>query len=658
MRADVVILLPPDIDDPLGVVCGREPLGVYHLAPDVGHSKVDRQRELLVRCMANDQAALIVILLATVAMFIWGRLRHDMVALGMLLTCTAAGLVPVANTFNGFSHPAVITVACVLVLSSALQSTGAVDAVTHFLVPRSAGPTVTITALAGLAALLSGFINNVGALAVLLPVAIQVASRLGFPPGKVLMPLAFGSILGGLTTLIGTPPNLIVSGFRAEVSGMAFAMFDFTPVGIAVALAGLAFIAIGGLRLVPTRDGGSALRFATGAYLSEARVPEGSRAAGMTLREVELELDEADAKVVGLVRGEVRMLPPHPMRNLCPGDILLIKAEPDALASLLSNLDLRLTEDVPLDQHSSATRQGSEVVDNIARTWPLQAGDNVLMELVVRPRAGIVAQAASGLGLRSRYGINLLAISRQGHRPTARLRATLIREGDVLLVQGPSEAILEFANQFGCVPLAERPLLIPDASKALVVSGVMAVAVGVTALGLTSATVAFASAVLAVVVIGAIPGRRIYDAIDWPVIVLLASLIPVAGAMETTGTADLVAKAVISQLAQGQAAIALLLILISTMTLSDIMNNAATAAVMCPIAIRTSEQLGSNPDPFLMAVAVGASCAFLTPIGHQNNTLIMGPSGFRFGDYWRLGLPLEIVIAAVAVPMILIVWPI
>ena len=607
--------------------------------------------------MTIDQTILLAILAGAVLVFMWGRLRHDLVGLGALLTCVAAGLVPTADAFAGFGHPAVITVACVLVLSSGLQSTGAIDALTHSIIPRSSGPTITIAALAGLAALLSGVMNNVGALAVLMPIAIQVSSRLNLPPGKVLMPLAFGSILGGLTTLIGTPPNLIVSGFRAENSGAAFAMFDFAPVGLSVAGAGLAFIVLAGWRLVPARERGSALRFATGAYLTEVVIPEGSRASGMTLHEVEAELEEADAQVVGIVRADVRLLLPHPLGVLRTADILLIKAEPEALATLLSNLDLRLTEDVPPPERQRTTDGDASTEDKFNGVSPLASESNDLIELVVRPNADIVTRTATSLRLRRRYGISLLAISRQGYRPMARLRATSIKEGDVLLMQGATETILEFANQYGCVPLAERPLHIPDARKALTASLVMAAAIGATAFSIMPATIAFAAAVLAFVAMGAITGRRIYGAIDWPVIVLLASLIPIAGAMASTGAADVIAETLLDRVAQGHAVIALVLILVVTMTLSDIMNNAATAAMMCPIAIRTGEQLGHSTDPFLMAVAVGASCAFLTPIGHQNNTLIMGPGGFRFGDYWQLGLPTEILITVVAVPMILIVWP-
>ncbi len=624
--------------------------------------------------MAGEQAAIIAVLVATVAMFLWGRWRHDMVAVGALLACVLAGLVAPADAFAGFGHPAVITVACVLVLSRGLQTSGAVDVLTRHILPKNAGPTLSLVALVGLGAVLSGFMNNVGAMALLMPVAIQLAARLDLPPGRVLMPLAFGTILGGMTTMVGTPPNLIVSGFRAQngASG-GFAMFDYTPVGLAVAVAGVAFVALLGWRLVPARKQAGAEGFETGAYTTEVRVTDDSKAAGMTLRDIESALDEADAQVVGLVRNEVRMIAPQVGRKVLAGDILIIEAEVEALASVLSSLGLTLEEADSSAAQSEARedetretlrRDNSKAIEpepgagkaDAAKKAP-PSDEIVLMELVVRPGASIAGRSASDMLLRSRYGINLLAVSREGTRSKARLRTLRIQPGDLLLMQGPPDVLAEFASDSGCVPLAERELRIPNKRKALTAGGIMAVAVGGAAFGLLPAAISFALGVLASMALRTIPPRAVYDAIDWPVVVLLGALIPVAGAMASTGTADLIARVLLDSVAQGHAVVGLALILVVTMFLSDLINNAATAAVMCPIAIGTAAALGVNADSFLMAVAIGASCAFLTPIGHQNNTLILGPGGFRFGDYWRLGLPLEVLVIAVSMPMLLWVWP-
>ncbi|MCZ7659923.1 MAG: SLC13 family permease [Xanthobacteraceae bacterium] len=614
--------------------------------------------------MSRDQIVVLAVLAATVGAFLWGRWRHDMVAMGALLACVIAGLVPAGEAFAGFGHPAVVTVACVLVLSRGLQTSGAVDGLTRLVLPQGSGALATTAILTGVAALLSAFMNNVGALALLMPVAIQIAQRQKLPPGKLLMPLAFGSILGGMTTLIGTPPNLIVSGFRASSGGGSFAMFDFAPVGLAVAACGIAFLVLFAWRLVPARERAGTEEFETGAYLTEARVPDGAKAAGMRLHEIEQALDEADAQIVGLIRHEVRVPAPEAWHRVQAGDILVIEAEPKALASALSALDLTLEEAVQDDaadetapEESSRQSDGSDAAKGGETRSAERSGEIALMELAVLPNSTLVGRSASGIRLRTRFGVNLLAISREGRRTISRLRTAPIFAGDVLLMQGAPEAISEFAAQFGCVPLAERTLRLPDKRQALTAGAIMAAAVGGAAFGLVPAAIAFAAGVLAAMVLRVVPPRNVYDAVDWPVVVLLGALIPVAGAMATTGAADLLASALLDTVARGNAVIALGAILIVAMTLSDFMNNAATAAVMCPIAIGAAASLGVSADPFLMAVAVGSSCAFLTPIGHQNNTLILGPSGFRFGDYWRLGLPLEIIVVAVGVPVLLLVWP-
>lgn len=626
--------------------------------------------------MTNDQLLIIGILLATVAMFLWGRWRHDMVAVGALLACVLAGLVVPAEAFAGFGHPAVITVACVLVLSLGLQTSGAVDVLTRRLLPAKAGPTLSIAALTALVALLSGFMNNVGALALLMPVAMQISTRLDLPPGKVLMPLAFGSILGGTMTLIGTPPNLIVSGFRDKAGLGGYGMFEFTPVGLAITAIGVVFIALIGWRLVPARKQAGIEGFETGAYITEARVANDSRSAGLTLREIETLLEETDAQVIGLVRNDVRVTAPRSGRRVRAGDILVIEAEAAALADALSRLGLKLEEAKDNTAHKDSAEHSESAEELTRNSDPENAADAnqdaapvalseqvkpgediVLLELAVLPGSTLAGRSASDILLRTRYSINLLAVSRHGQRSMARLRTLPLRPGDLLLMQGPPEVLAEFAANFGCVPLAQRELRIPDKRRAILASGIMLLAVATAAFGLLPAAVSFAAGVLASMALRTVPPRAVYDAVDWPVIVLLASLLPVAGAMQATGTADLLARVLLDNIAHGDAMVGLAVILVTTMILTDLMNNAATAAVMAPIGLGAATQLGVNPDTFLMAVAIGASCAFLTPIGHQNNTLILGPGGFRFGDYWRMGLPLDAIVIAVALPMLLLVWP-
>jgi di/tricarboxylate transporter len=596
------------------------------------------------------QVQIIAVLLATVALFLWGRWRHDLVSLASLLTCVLLGVVPVEHAFSGFGHPAVITVACVLILSRGLQDTGAVDRVVHHVVPGGAGPVTGIAALAGLGAVLSAFMNNVGAMALLMPVALQLARRLDFPPSRMLMPLAFGTILGGMTTLIGTPPNLIVSGFRVEAGHGAFSMFAFTPVGASVALVGLVFVALVGWRLVPARQRRGAEEFDTGAYLAEVRVGERSGAIGKTLREAGVILEHEGAQIVGLVRDETRLHAPHAHRRIREGDSLIIEAEPEDLATALSSLGLSLGEPGTADDGQAKPVEQAEEPEERTKREALQ-------ELVLMPGSPLAGRSAAGIQMSSRHGLNLLAVSRQGQRTIRRVQSMRFKAGDLLLLQGSSEALGRFAGEHNLVPLASRDIRLPRPRQALGAAMILGLAIAVAAFGLLPAAASFALGALAVGVTGIIPARDLYKSVDWPVVVLLGALIPVAAAMSTTGTADLLADVLLNQVAHGAPVIAMILLLVVTMTLSDFMNNAATAAVMCPVALSSAAQLGVSADPLLMAVAIGASCAFLTPIGHQNNTLILGPGGLRFGDYWRLGLPMEVLVVAVSVPLLLVIWP-
>ena len=591
--------------------------------------------------MTMGQMSILAILALTVAAFLYGRWRHDVVALGALVATVLAGLVPTAEAFDGFGHPAVITVACVLVLSRALQVTGAVDVLARRVIPPGGGPATVLAVLCGLGAFLSSFMNNVGALALLMPLALQLAPRIGLTPGRLLMPLAFTTVLGGTVTLIGTPPNLIIAGLRERTGAEPYGMFDFTPVGLAVTVVGVAFIALVGWRLVPIRNGTGTDSFDAGAYMTELLVPEGAKAIGQTLADVEARLQDIGGQIVALERRGIYIPAPRQTRAIESGDILVIEGEVGALIDTAMPLGLKLAARAP------------DVVDAVAR--PTE--ELLLREYVVRPDSPVAGATAADLELRSRHGINLLAVSRGGQRAAVRLRAWRIRSGDVLLLQGAAEALAGFVQDARLVALAPRDLRLPDPAKALTATLVMAAAVLGAASGFVAPELAFACGLLATMVLRTLPLRDIYDSIDWPVIVLLAAMMPVAAAMETTGAAALIADVLMHRMARGHPVIALILLMAVTMTLSDVMNNAATAAVMGPIALGSAAALGVNPDAYLMAVALGASCSFLTPIGHQNNTLILGPGGFRFGDYWRLGLPLELIALVVGVPAILWAFP-
>jgi di/tricarboxylate transporter len=491
-------------------------------------------------------------------------------------------VVPFADAFRGFGHPATVTVAMVLVMSRALSNSGAVHLIARHVKLGSKRLSLHIGALSGLGAGLSAVMNNVGALALLMPVALQAVGKAKQSPAAVLMPLSFGTILGGLATMIGTPPNIIIATFREKTGGEPFGMFDFTPVGASVAIAGLVFVTFAGWHLIPLARRKKLLAselFDLEDYVSEARVPKGSDAVGKTVHEIEELTKEIEAVIVGVIRKGRRGFGVARREPVRAGDLLVIEAGPQSIDQFITQLKLEVVG-----------VEGSKA--NLLRT-----DDVTLMEAVVPRRSRIERRSASAVRLRSRFGVNLVAVSRQGAPIRERLTTLQLKAGDVLLLQGDAERLPEVIAAIGCLPLAERGLHIGKGGQAWLCGALFAAAIIAATTGVAPFPIALSMAVVAVV------------------------------------------------------------LMVITMTLSDIMNNAATAVVTAPIAVGIAGQLGLNPDPFLMTVAVGASCAFLTPIGHQNNMLIMGPGGYRFGDYWRMGLPLEILIVCVSIPMIMWVWP-
>lgn len=591
--------------------------------------------------MTGDQATIFAILGGSLVLFAWGRWRYDIVAMLALLAAVGSGLVPAPEAFAGFAHPAVVTVAAVLVISRGLQNAGLVDLTTRLLAPLRGRETLQIAAQTGLIAFLSSFMNNVGAMALMLPVALRNAYRSGYAPAKALMPLAFGSLLGGLTTLIGTPPNLIVAGFRADALGRPFGMFDFAPVGLAVAIAGVAFISLIGWRLIPKgREGAPDPEnlFNIEDYVSEARVPEGSDAAGRRLQEIEDEA-EGDVTVAGIARGERRALLPSGYERIAAGDVLILKGDPKALEHVVNAHGLELVG------------SGGE------KAKALRSEEVGTVEAVIKPGSILIGGSPRSLALRRVHGVNLLALARHGRPIRERLGAVRFQPGDVLLLQGRTESLADTLTRLDCLPLAERRLKIGQPQRLLLALLIFGAAIAATVAGLAPAHIAFAAAAVLFVLGGIVATAELYTSVDWPVIVLLGAMFAVGGAMESSGAAALVADSIVGLTKDSGAVVALLLLLVGTMFLSDLINNNATAVLMAPIALGVAGRLEAGANAFLMAVAIGASSAFLTPIGHQSNTLVMAPGGYRFGDYWRMGLPLEVLIVAVALPMILLVWP-
>jgi di/tricarboxylate transporter len=579
-------------------------------------------------------------LVLALALFVWGRWRYDVVALLALLVVTVTGIVRPEDAFLGFGHAAVVTVAAVLVASKALKNAGLIDAIAARMAVLGDHPLLQLAALTALVALVSGFMNNVGALAILMPVAVQIARDGNRPPGMFLMPLAAGSLLGGLVTVIGTPPNIIIATFRKDMVGEPFRMFDFAPVGLGLTAAGVAFIALLGWRLIPKRGSGASPDelFEIEAYTTELRIPPGSKLAGKTLQELET-MTDADVVVVGLVRDDRKTLVPSNLTQLRAGDHLLVEAGSQDLKDFLGATGVELAGD-------------KEIVGKDLGSAQVQ-----LREAVVTGDSPVIDRTVRHLDLRRRYGMNLLAVARSGERVRDRLGEIRFQAGDVLLLQGTRGATQDAIAALRFLPLAERNLEFGRPSRIVLALGIFAVAVGLASTGVLQVQVAFTAAAVAMVVVGLLSLREAYESIDWPIIILLGAMIPVGEALESTGGARAVADQLLAVALNLPVPATLGMFLLVTMGLSNIVNNAAAAVLMAPIAFSLATGLGASPDPFLMAVAVGASCAFLTPIGHQSNTLVMGPGGYRFGDYWRMGLPLSLLVAALGVPLILRFWP-
>ncbi len=590
--------------------------------------------------MTFDQIYVFGVILGTLGLFVWGRWRYDVVALIALVAVLLAGIVPPDRAFDGFGHPAVITVAAVLVISRGLQNSGIVGVIAKRLAEAELSPSLQVGAIAALVAALSGFMNNIGALALLMPVVIQIARKSGREPGELLMPLSFGSLLGGLVTLIGTPPNIIVAAIRADYAAEPFGMFDFTPVGTAIAVAGILFIAVIGWRLIPKHHGPSKSGdvFNIDDYITEVRIPEGSPLIDKRIRDSYSNGVADDIVFVALHRGSYQRLAPSIEGLLHEGDHLLLEGNAESIEETVKAAGLELVG----NRNLSSETLHSETIG--------------MMEAVVTPSSPLIRRTARLIRLRSRHSMNLIAVARHGEPVRRRLNEVQFQAGDVLLLQGDTETMPDTLATLGCLPLAHRDLTLhrtPSLTPVFIFLG----AILASAFGFVSVPIAFVTAVVLLLVTGQIRLRRAYEAVDWPILVLLGAMVPVGQALEISGASTLIADAIASTSGYLPPWALLTVVLVATMMLSDAMNNAATAVLMAPLAAELANRIGVNSDPFLMAVAIGASCAFLTPIGHQSNVLVMGPGGYRFRDYWPMGLPLEVVICVVAVPMILWIWP-
>ncbi len=589
--------------------------------------------------MTTDQIILFTLFGAVFGLLLWGRFRYDLVAFAALMTGVVLGVVPEKDAFSGFGHPATLIVALVLVVSAGLVRSGAVMLITRTLIDASRSLGAHITIMGAVGGILSAFMNNVAALALLMPVDIQTARKAGRQPGLSLMPLSFATILGGMATLIGTPPNIIIASIRQESLGAPFSMFDFAPVGGIAAIAGLAFVALIGWRLIPSREDATLNHDDISQYIAELIIPEDSKLIGQRIAELQEEADSADVAVLGLIRDGNRRYGSARNIALQAGDALVIEATPDALDEFRSTLKLSVA-DAEREERLNADGEGVEII-----------------EVVIPEGSRLDGRSAQTVGLAWRQRTVLLGISRQGRKITSQLRKTQLQAGDILLLLVPRDTAGHVTDWLGVLPLADRGLAVTDSSKVWLAIGLFGGAVAAASFGLIYLPIALGLVVVAYVLTRIVPLSELYTHIEWPVVVLLGSMIPLGAALETSGGTELISGALVNLTDGMPAWVVLSVLMIVTMTLSDVLNNTATTIVAAPVGIQMAQSLNVSPDPFLMAVAVAASSAFLTPIGHKNNTLILGPGGYRFGDYWRMGLPLEIIVVCVSIPAILFFWP-
>ncbi len=590
--------------------------------------------------MTLQQGEAFAILAAMLVLFASDRLRYDLVGGLALIAAALTGVVPPNKVFDGFSNPVIIIIASVLVLSRAIALSGVVEIAIRRILRGTGSASIQIGVLTTAVAGLSAFMKNVGTLGIFMPIAIQTAERSKRLPSLYLMPLAFGSLVGGTMTLIGTGPNLLISTVRQEVVGKPYELFDFTPVGLPLTIISVLFLSVG-WRLIPKNRRGppsAERKFEIETYTSEATIPLTSPIAGKTVKDLE-DLSDGAMTVTSIIRQGGRRNIPSGHWPLFAGDVVVMQADPVVLKPVIDEAQLVLhgADETP------SPRSKDDVIENV--------------EAIIGADSPMIGQTLESLQLRRRFECAVLAIGRGGEQIRTRVPNTRLQAGDILVFQGRKELLPETLVQLGCLPLADRSLAIGRGHRGFLPLVILLVVMVVVALGWVAADAAFFAAAVLVVLLKLITPKEAYEAIDWPVIVMLGSLIPVGEALNLTGASGLIANALGHAAGHLPDVLALALILVASMLVTPFLHHAAAVLVMGPIAATLAHDLSYKPDAFLMAVALGASCDFLSPIGHQNNALIMAPGGYRFGDYWRLGLPLSILVAILGTILIPLIWP-
>lgn len=593
----------------------------------------------------TEQIIVFIVIATTLGLFIDGRIRYEFVALLGLITLSLTGIISPEEVFLGFGHPAVITVASVLIISSALLKSGVIDSLVALLNKGKKGIRFKIMSLMIITAILSGFMNNIGALALIMPIAIRVAKENKASSSAFLMPVAFASLLGGMMTQIGTPPNLIVSSYRVQASGQPFAFFDFAPVGIVLVFVGILFTVAFGNRLIPKRKSDSDDNiFNIEDYLSEVVVTEDSKLAGKNLRELFIAY-KLELNILSIVRRQHKIISPSANEQLQVGDILIVRSLSTELTDLINKTGLSL--------------KGAKLY-SLDSNFLLKSDNVELSEVVLRDDSFLIGRTALETSLRNRYNVNLVAVSRKGRPSFERLKTWRFKPGDILLIQVPSSLIPDIFTKLRCLPLAERNIdlnIVRDKRKEGLPIIIFTISILLTTFGVLPVQIAFSLAAIFLVLFKSITPREFYEAIEWPSIIMLGSLLPLGSALQSSGGSETIASILSNISTALSPSIMVGVLMVITMILTNLISNTASAALMAPIAFSLAQFMGVSPDPILMCISVASSSAFLTPIGHQSNMLVMGPGGYKFTDFWRLGLPLSILVVLIGTPLILYVWP-
>ena len=593
-----------------------------------------------------EQVIVIAVIIVSLILFVQAKLRYDVVAMLALLVITLTGITPAESAFSGFAHPAIITVAAVLVVSRGLLNVGAMDPVTDLVNKLKGGIEIKLLLLMGITAFFSSFMNNVGALALVMPVAIKIGKDNNLSPSYLLMPIAYASLFGGMLTEIGTPPNLIISKYRDQYVSAPFNFLDFAPVGLVLTIFGILFVSLIGYKLIPNRRAKADpnMLFKVEDYLSELVIPEGNKLVGKSIRDLS-SIQSFDVNILSIVRNKANIIAPHAHEILEAGDLLVVRIDPSELAKLIDKTGMML--------------KGAKLTSDESGKL-LTASEHSLIEIVLRDDSPLIGNTAKSIRLRNDYNVNLVAISRHGVYLRGRLGEIHFRTGDILLMQVADQNIHTVLSSLKGLPLAGRGIVIgtPDQKRRRALGlGIFAFSILMTTFGVLPVQISFAMAAVLLVLTKIITLKEIYESIDWPVIVMLGAMLPLGEAIETTGAADTIANLILGMNGMLSPTMIVGLLMFVTMGLTNLINNAAAAVLMAPIGVSLAVGLGVSVDPMLMAVAVASSCAFMTPIGHQSNTLIMGPGGYRFGDYWKMGLPVTIMFLIIGTPLILLFWP-